>query len=92
MKIGLDYDGTIAGSDVLKSNHIKEALGIDIPPWKTDRTTCIPELAKHIPLEQAKEFYENFRYTVYTGERAKNAPEVPGALNAIKELAKKHEL
>jgi len=41
MIIGLDYGGTIADSDLVKSKWILDELGLNIPPWKTDRTNFI---------------------------------------------------
>jgi len=92
MKIGLDYDGTIADSNIMKSHWIKDNLNIDIPSWKTDRTSCICELANHISINDAEKVYNNFSEFIYSGEYAKAAPEIPGAIEGIQTLAKTHDL
>ncbi len=84
MKFGIDYDGTIADTSSMKVIWIKENLGKDVPPWKTDRTSCVPLIGL--------ENYEKMSDAVYESDLTMRAPEIPGAIKAIKKLAKKGEL
>lgn len=92
MNIGFDYDGTIADTGSVKSAWLKENLGLSIPIWKTDRTSCIKELQNHYSHKRALEIYNDFQKFIYTGEYAKKAPEIPAAIEAIKMLSKNNEL
>ncbi len=78
--IGIDYDGTIADTNALKVAWIKENLGLEVPPWRTDRTLCVPIIGL--------EAYERMSRIVYSPEFSARAKEVPGAAQAIKALAR----
>ena len=82
--IGLDYDGTIADTGAVKSAWIKEHLGLEVPPWKTDRTLCVPIIG----LEE----YARMGSVVYGPEATRWAQEVPGASAAIAALAARYRL
>ena len=82
--IGIDYDGTIADTNTIKAAWIRENLGIKVPPWKTDRTMCVPIIG----LEQ----YERMSRVVYSPEMSMRAPEVPGAASAIRVLSVKYRV
>lgn len=92
MNIGLDYDGVIADTNKVKSEWLKQTFGINIPAHLTNRTSCIRELAKYFPKEKSVEIYDNFQTFIYGGEYARNAPEIPGAVDLIKRLSGKHSL
>ncbi len=40
--VGLDFDGTVADTNTLKTQWIKENLGIDVEPHLCDLTNCLP--------------------------------------------------
>ena len=82
--IGLDYDGTIADTGLAKADWIREHLGIEVPPWRTDRTMCVPIIGA--------ENYERLSRVVYAPEASMRADEVPGASLAIRALSKEYRL
>jgi hypothetical protein len=79
MIIGIDYDGTIANTSEVKAHWIREHLGKEVPPWKTDRTSCVPLIGL--------EDYEMMSRYVYGREGSLMAGEVLGSIDAIEELA-----
>lgn len=82
--IGIDYDGTIADTSGVKAHWIREHLGVEVPPWKTDRTSCVPIIGL--------ENYERMSEFVYGRKGSLKAREVPGAIDAIKELARHSQI
>jgi hypothetical protein len=80
MIIGIDYDGTIANTSEVKAHWIRERLGMVVPPWKTDRTSCVPLIGL--------DNYERMSLYVYDREGSLRAREVVGSRNAIEDLAK----
>ena len=92
MNIGIDYDGTIADTNLEKSKLLKKKYGIEVPSWKCDKTECIFELKKHFSPEEAKRIYKSFHKILFTGEYAENAVEIPNAKKSIIELSKKHNI
>lgn len=92
MRIGLDYDGTIANANLVKSSWIRKNLNIHIPNWCTDRTSCIRELSKYMDPEKARKVYNNMTTFIYTGDYGAAAPEIEGALDGIRKLAASHEV
>ena len=46
MKIGIDFDGTIADTNTAKSYWIKKNIGLSIPPYQCDKTTCLQYIKK----------------------------------------------
>ena len=82
--IGLDYDGTIADTGIAKTAWIREHLGLEIPPWSTDRTMCVPIIGA--------ENYEHMGRVVYAPDASMLADEVPGAAAAIRSMAARHRL
>lgn len=82
--IGVDYDGTIADTNAIKAAWIRENLGIEVPPWRTDRTLCVPIIGL--------EAYERMSKIVYSPELSAQAKEVPGASHAIKTLAARYRI
>lgn len=85
MRIGIDYGGIIADTNQMKSDWIKNSLGIYIPPWKTDRSTCISELSQHFSNETALKLYDS--NLMYICQETK-ASEVPLVLNSIDSIIK----
>jgi hypothetical protein len=79
MIVAIDYDGTIADTNMEKVRWIKSNLGIDIQSWQCDRTNCVPLIGK--------ENYKNLGNYVYERESTLEAVEVPGALEAIRSMA-----
>ena len=82
--IGLDYDGTIADTNALKSAWIRQNLGLEVPPWRTDRTLCVSLIGL--------EAYERMGKVVYSPTMTMQADEVPGAAAAIRELSCRYRL
>jgi uncharacterized HAD superfamily protein len=82
--IGIDYDGTIANTSEVKADWIREHVGIEVPPWRTDRTSCIPIIGL--------ENYERMGQFIYEREGSLRARDIPGSLDAITELAKKSKI
>ena len=78
--IGIDYDGTIANTSEVKADWIRAHVEMEIPPWKTDRTSCVPIIGLQT--------YERMGQFVYEREGSLRARDVPGSLDAIKELAR----
>jgi len=75
---GVDYDGTIADTNVMIAKWIKMKVGIEVPPWKCDRTRCVPIIGLEI--------YEEMSDVVYEKEWTLKAPPVEGALEGLKKL------
>jgi 5'(3')-deoxyribonucleotidase len=78
--IAIDYDGTIAHTSEVKADWIRDHVGMKIPGWKTDRTSCVPIIGS--------QNYERMGQFVYEREGSLRARDVPGSLDAMKELAR----
>ena len=78
IKIAVDYDGTIADTNLVKSEWLKRNMGIDVPPWRCDRTLCEAIIGK--------EKYDEMAKYVYGRELSLGASEVRGAREALKQL------
>jgi hypothetical protein len=83
-KYGIDFDGTLANTNQFKSIWIKQNLGITIPPELTDKTNCIPLIGE--------ENYRRMIEIVFERGPTLEAPEIPGALNGLRQLADRGEL
>lgn len=84
MKYGIDYDGTIADRDIMKVRWIKKNLDKDIPQYKTNRLDCISLIG-----------FENYQKMCdkLDGKKLTSQfPEVPGAIQAIKQISKIGEI
>jgi hypothetical protein len=79
MKIGIDYDGTIADTGTMKSAWIRENLGKEVESWNTDRTTCVPVIGM--------EAYAKMGDAVYERELTLKAPLIDGAAEALARIA-----
>lgn len=75
----IDYDGTIADTNAAKVEWIKMHLGIDVPRYYADRTSCVPIIGEEQYNKMSKEVYER--------ESTLGTKPVPGATKAIKRLA-----
>ena len=84
MIVGIDFDGTIADTNAAKSVWIKRELGIDVPPYLCDRTSCAPIIGESE--------YNMMCVQVYSRNATLRLPPVPGALEAIAELQNNNEL
>jgi len=84
MIVAIDYDGTVADTNRQKVKWIRARLGIDVAPWECNRTDCVPLIGIEAYEEMGREIYER--------ESSLAAPEVPGALRAIRGLARRAEL
>ncbi len=84
MIVAIDYDGTIADTNRQKVQWIRANLGIEVEPWECNRTDCVPLIGI--------EAYERMGRDIYERKCSLDAPEVPGALQAIRGLARTAEL
>jgi len=82
--VAIDYDGTIADTNAEKVKWIRDNLGRDIDGWVCNRTECVPLVGEGE--------YNRMGDFVYERESSLQAPEVPGATAALRELAVQHEL
>jgi len=80
IRIAVDYDGTIANTNLVKSEWLKRNMNIDIPPWRCDRTICETIIGREKYNEMAK--------YVYGRELSLGASEVFGASEGLKQLKK----
>ena len=78
IRIAVDYDGTIADTNLVKSEWLKRNIDIDIPPWRCDRTLCAAIIGE--------EKYNEMAGYVYGQELSLSALEVDGAKEGIKKL------
>lgn len=84
MKIAIDFDGTIANTNLLKQHYALSHFGIQIPSFLCDRTSFSEKYGF--------ELYEEVASAIYTKTSPLLTPPVPGAIQAIHELAKQHKL
>jgi uncharacterized HAD superfamily protein len=83
-KLALDFDGTIANTNIIKSALIKEKFGLTIPPWQCDYTFCLPQIGE--------EAYREISSVVFEEESTLATPPLDGAVEGIQKLADKFEL
>lgn len=76
----LDYDGVISDTNSIKASWIKERLGIDIPIYECDRTTCVPLIGE--------EQYNKMSEDVYGRELSLQAKPVLGVYEALETLTR----
>lgn len=79
LRIAIDYDGTIADTNEVKASWIKQHLGIEVPSWKCDRTSCIPIIGVAN--------YELMGEFVYGEEATAKTKPVSGAIQAMGTLS-----
>ncbi len=82
--IGLDYDGIIADTNRVKARWIREHLGVEVEPWRCDRTRCVPIIGASA--------YESMGEVVYERRSSLAAPPVAGGLDAIRDLERAYRL
>jgi hypothetical protein len=80
-RIAIDFDGTIADTNVVKAGWIRKNLGLDLAPWDCSRSRCVPIIG----LEK----YERMAEFVYGEEGTRIAGPVPGALDGLRSLARR---
>ncbi len=76
-RFGIDYDGVVADTSVIKARWIREHLGQVVAPWQTDRETCEEIIGNR---------YNDLSEAVYSRPLTLAAPEVPGAIYALYKL------
>jgi hypothetical protein len=81
IRIGIDFDGTIADTNEVKAKWIRMNLGVDLSPWSCDRSKCVPIIG----LEK----YEQMAAFVYGEEGTGDAAPVTGALDGLRCLAQR---
>ena len=79
MRIGLDFDGTIADTNSIKSEWIKNNLGSEVPPYLCDRTSAVPIIGQ--------ENYERMRREVYSEIETSQLVPVEGLDLALQEMS-----
>lgn len=83
-KLALDFDGTIADTNAMKSILIREKLGLDIPAWQCDHTLCAPQIGE--------EAYQEISNIVYDRESTLKTPPLPGVPELLPKLAEVAEI
>lgn len=83
-KLALDFDGTIADTNTIKSILIQEKFGLTIPPWQCDYTLCVPQIGE--------EAYREISNVVYEEESTLATPPLDSAVETIQKLAEKFDL
>jgi uncharacterized HAD superfamily protein len=84
MRIGLDFDGTIADITWAKVRYAREAFGVDLAPEQTARPSAEPVLGR--------ERYDDLVRVVHGSDLSLEMPPMPGALEVIDRLTVDHEL
>jgi hypothetical protein len=79
MIIGIDFDGTLADTNSVKSRWIKEHLHLDVPPWLCDRTDCVPLIGR--------EAYDTMADDVYGQEATISIPLMKDAEEVLLRLS-----
>lgn len=78
MIVALDFDGTVADTNFIKSEWIKNNLGLTIPAYQCDRTSCVPIIGI--------ENYNRMGRDVYSKSCTINIPIVTGCMEVIAKL------
>jgi hypothetical protein len=76
--VALDFDGTVADTNFVKSEWIKNNLGLTIPPYQCDRTSCLPIIGT--------ENYNKMGRYVYSESCTINIPIADGCMEIITKL------
>lgn len=84
MRIGLDFDGTIADITWAKIRYARDAFAVELTPEQTSRPSGEPVLGR--------ERYDDLVRAVHGSKLALEMPPMPGALDVIGRLAANHEL
>ena len=78
MIVAIDYDGTIADTNLVKVEWVKAHLGLDLSRWQCSRTSCVPLIGIAD--------YERMIAVVYEHDSTLQAQPLPGALDAVRAL------
>jgi hypothetical protein len=84
MIIGIDFDGTIADTNSVKSTWIAEHLGMAVPPYLCDHTCCAPIIGE--------DNYARMCEVAYSRAATVGFEPLPGVLDVLAELDRDHEL
>ncbi len=84
VKYGLDFNGVLADTNRAKSDWIRRNLNIEVEPWKTDKTLCVPIIGA--------EAYEGMSDYVFSRNSTLLMQEVPGALSGVACLSRHADL
>ena len=77
-RIGIDFDGTTADVNAVKSRWIRRELGLALDPWECNRTSCVPVIGVAN--------YERMGAEVYEQASLMATREVAGFSEAIAQL------
>lgn len=77
--VGVDYDGILADTNLMKARWIREDFGRDMPAWQCDRSSRVPVIGA--------EHNEAMANVVYEKEWSMQASPVAGALDAVNALS-----
>ena len=83
LRFGLDFDGTIADTNAMKSDWIRDRIGLEIPAWLCSHYECYPYLG---------DLYREMSGVVYSEEWTHRTPPISGAIEAVRTLAKVGEV
>jgi len=75
MILAIDYDGVVADTNALKAHWITAELGLRVPPWRCDRSQCVPIIGE--------EQYKAMIAMVYGKELSSQANPVAGVVRGI---------
>ena len=78
-RIALDFDGTIADTNALKAQLLRERFGIEMPAYRCDRTSCVPLIGV--------DAYNEISSYAYGVEGTRSVPPIEGAREFIRSVA-----
>ena len=78
-RIALDFDGTIADTNTLKAQLLTERFGIEMPPYRCDRTSCVPLIGV--------DAYNEISSYAYGPQGTRSVPPIEGAREFIRSVA-----
>jgi len=84
LNIAIDFDATIANTNLVKAAWIKENLGLEVPSSRCGRTNCEPIIGIAS--------YEKMAELVYGDKATALTPPIQGAIEAIHSLARRASL
>lgn len=84
MRIAIDFDGTIADTNSLKSKWVSVELGEVIPPYLCDRTSLVPIIGEAN--------YEQMCQTVYSEASTARLVPIEGSYLALKEMSQQAQI
>ena len=84
MRIGIDFDGTIADTNRAKALWIQRHLGIKIPHYLCDRTSAVPLIGETT--------YRSMSNDMYSEHGTLSLLPIPGFRQALCRITKHHEV